>query len=134
MSEEFKVQWSISTPPAAQYAKGDMLNLRGDTVAEVEAMFDVVLANEGAFLTKATEVAALLRSHGVVTDVLQGNNDNTQGPKDSEPGGGGGATITRVCAHGKRTKRTGTNNRGAWTGWFCPLPKGDPNQCAVDWE
>lgn len=133
MSEEFKVQWSISTPPAAQYAKGDMLNLRGDTVAEVEAMFDVVLASEGAFLTKAQEVAALLRAAGVVSEGMAAPADNTQGSKDSEVGGGG-ATITRVCAHGKRVRRTGNGNRGEWAGWFCPLPKGDKNQCAVDWE
>lgn len=58
MSEEFKVQWSVSLPPAAQYAKGHMLNLRGQSVPEVEAQFDEVLS--GSFIQKATDVAALL--------------------------------------------------------------------------
>lgn len=130
MSEEFKVQWSISTPPAAQYAKGDMLNLRGDTVAEVEAMFDVVLANEGAFLAKATEVAALLRAAGVVDTVL-----SPPPPAPIQPATEStAASITHVCAHGKRTRRTGNGKKGEWAGWFCPLPKGDANQCAVVWE
>lgn len=130
MSEEFKVQWSISTPPSAQYAKGDMLNLRGDTVEEVEAIFDVVLA--GDFLTKATEVASLLRAAGVVDTVLSPPPPEPIAP-EPEPESGG-ATVTRVCPHGKRVKRTGTNDRGPWTGWFCPLPKGDANQCKVIWD
>ena len=127
MSEEFKVQWSISTPPSAQYAKGDMLNLRGDTVAEVEAMFDVVL--EGDFVTKATEVAALLRAAGAVQDGI--TVDAPAAPAKSESGA---ATITHVCSHGKRVRRSGTSKKGDWAGWFCPLPKSDANQCDVVWE
>lgn len=40
------------------------------------------------------------------------------------PAGGG-----HNCAHGAMTRRTGTSAKGPWTGFFCPLPKGDPNQC-----
>jgi hypothetical protein len=38
------------------------------------------------------------------------------------------------CHHGPKTRRTGTNARGAWVGWFCPSPKGTPDQCAPDFE
>lgn len=46
----------------------------------------------------------------------------------------GGITATPdpaapMCDHGARIKRTGTNARGAWTGWFCPLPRDSPGQC-----
>lgn len=34
------------------------------------------------------------------------------------------------CHHGARTRRTGTNARGAWVGYFCPSPKGTPDQCS----
>ncbi|HET6917269.1 MAG TPA: hypothetical protein VFH56_14340 [Acidimicrobiales bacterium] len=68
MSEEFKVQWSVSLPPAAQYAKGHMLNLRGQSVAEVESQFDQVLTGE--FIQKATDVASLLVAAGAVTEGL----------------------------------------------------------------
>lgn len=34
-----------------------------------------------------------------------------------------------TCEHGDRIKRTGTNSRGNWTGWFCPQPKGSSDQC-----
>lgn len=36
-----------------------------------------------------------------------------------------------VCKHGAMNHRTGTNkNNGApWSGYFCPSPKGTPDQC-----
>lgn len=34
-----------------------------------------------------------------------------------------------VCAHGEMTFRTGTGAKGPWKGYFCPSPKGTPNQC-----
>jgi hypothetical protein len=38
------------------------------------------------------------------------------------------------CNHGPRTRRAGTNQRGPWVGWFCPSPKGTPDQCKPDFE
>lgn len=37
-----------------------------------------------------------------------------------------------VCKHGAMTHRTGTNktNGSPWSGWFCPSPKGTPDQCS----
>jgi hypothetical protein len=35
-----------------------------------------------------------------------------------------------TCAHGDATQRKGESAKGPWTGYFCPLPKGDPAQCA----
>lgn len=41
MSDEgFKLQVSYTTPPVAQYQKGNMLNVRADTVAELAALLD----------------------------------------------------------------------------------------------
>lgn len=37
------------------------------------------------------------------------------------------------CPHGQRVKRSGTTNGRNWTGFYCPLPKGDQNQCPVVW-
>ena len=34
-----------------------------------------------------------------------------------------------TCAHGAMTFRTGTGAKGPWKGYFCPSPKGTPNQC-----
>lgn len=35
----------------------------------------------------------------------------------------------KSCAHGAMTYRSGNGAKGAWAGHFCPLQKGDPNQC-----
>jgi hypothetical protein len=43
-------------------------------------------------------------------------------PPASQPAG-------QMCQHGPRTYRTGTSARGAWQAYFCPLPKGHPDQC-----
>lgn len=44
------------------------------------------------------------------------------------------AAAGRSCAHGARTNRTGTGQRGPWSGWFCPTPKGTPGQCPPEWD
>lgn len=131
MSDEFKVQWSVSLPPAAQYAKGDMLNVRGNSVAEVDAMFDEILAPDSEFIDKASKVASFLRA-GLV--VVEGTATPAPAAAAEATGTDGPADVVRVCPHGKRVKRTGSNSRGPWVGWFCPLPKGDANQCKPDWE
>lgn len=38
-------------------------------------------------------------------------------------------TPSKNCAHGEMTYRTGNGVKGSWQGYFCPLPKGDDNQC-----
>lgn len=48
---------------------------------------------------------------------------------------GGGQSSTppgqqaKTCSHGEMTYRTGNGAKGAWAGHFCPLQKGDPQQC-----
>jgi len=33
------------------------------------------------------------------------------------------------CKHGERVRKTGTNARGAWVGWYCPQPRGAEDRC-----
>lgn len=35
-----------------------------------------------------------------------------------------------VCNHGTMIQRSGTKNGRTWTGYFCPTPKGTPDQCS----
>jgi len=128
VSDEFKVQWSVSLPPVAQYAKGHMLNLRGDTVDEVERLIDGVLENDGEFLTKAIEVGSVLL-------VAQGFNtpEPQQGEGGSSAGSSGPVDTTHVCQHGKREYKTGKGRTGEWAGWFCPRPKGAADKCDPEW-
>lgn len=116
---EYKVQWSVSLPPAAQYAKGHMLNVKGNSVAEVEELFDEILRDK--FIDKAAEVAAFLVATQVVTD--SGATGVSQSSSTQQQSSG------HTCAHGERKYVTGNGRTGAWAGYFCPLPKGDANQC-----
>lgn len=86
------------------------------------------LANLGS-LGKVVEVAELLRAAHVVAS--------------PSPAPAAGATVTQsappvssgpVCPHGARTRREGNGAKGKWVGYFCPLQKGDPNQCKPVWE
>ena len=132
MSDEFKVQWSISLPPCAQYAKGHMLNIRDETVEGVVEIFDQILAAD--FIEKAASVAALLVAANVVVQEVANEAPLTTAAVESsqqaaqqntQPQAGSG----KFCPHGQRTYRSGTSSKGAWTGYFCPLPKGSPDQC-----
>lgn len=38
------------------------------------------------------------------------------------------------CPHGERKYITGTGAKGPWAGWFCPSPRGTPNQCPPVFE
>ena len=134
MSDEFKVQWSVSLPPSAQYAKGDMLNLRGNSVEEVEGIFDEVLADASEFLQKAADVATHLRAVAAVSDGLSPTAAPAAAGENTGGGGGGSVAELRVCSHGKRTHRTGTSAKGAWSGWFCPQPKNATDKCDPIWE
>lgn len=126
MSDEFKIQWSVSLPPAEQYAKGDMLNLRGDTVEELEGMLDAVL--NGRVIDKATEAAKLLR----FAAAMKNGDVPAEGPKDEPQAEDEKPNVTnlRRCDHGKRIRRTGKRkDESTWVGYFCPAKK-----CEIDWE
>jgi hypothetical protein len=34
-----------------------------------------------------------------------------------------------TCVHGGAVQRKGESDKGPWTGYFCPQPKGSPDQC-----
>lgn len=133
MSDEFKVQWSVSLPPAAQYAKGDMLNLRGESVEEVQGIFDAILDGDSAFIASATQVGALLRAAAVVSD---GTTEAPAAPAEPPAKEVPAAGVSYMCEHGKRERRTGTKKDGTkWAGHFCPLPKErKADQCKPVWE
>lgn len=128
--DQFKVQWSVSLPPAAQYAKGDMLNIRGNSVEEVQAMFDQILQMDSEFIESASNVANLLRAAQVVTEGLSQPAAAEGGAEEGPPA----SSTGRRCKHGIRTRREGNGSRGKWVGYFCPLKKGDPDQCKPEFE
>jgi hypothetical protein len=92
------------------------------------AMLDVAQLNAVRALdsTSPTE-----QQHNAAASAVQsGLTGTAPGLGNKAPASNGGPS----CPHGARTTRNGTNSRGAWTGHFCPLPKGDPNQCKPIFE
>lgn len=65
----------------------------------------------------------------------QGQNNNGGGQQQKRqyktqdaPGGG------KTCEHGQMVFKSGTTQAGKpWKGYFCPTPKGTPDQCDVIW-
>lgn len=39
-----------------------------------------------------------------------------------------------ACAHGPMVFREGTSAKGPWKAYFCPTPKGTPNQCQAQFQ
>jgi hypothetical protein len=138
MAEDFRVQWSVSLPPAAQYAKGDMLNVRGESVEEVEALFDAIL--EDGFIGKASSVADLLRKAQVVTEAPA----RSAAPADEvgakraekEDGAPPASSTDRFCEHGKMEYKAPFTSRGGKAvsaSHNCPLGYKNPAACKTQW-
>ena len=79
MSDEFKLQWSVSLPPSAQYAKGHMMNLRANTVEEMDALLTEFLNSE--VIAKATDAAALLVGAQVVVETPASSGASSYPPR-----------------------------------------------------
>lgn len=115
-----------------------MLNLRADSSGELAAHLD------GVDVQRAVDFISTLnavQNAGPVTQPQQGVNPNSgwqpQGPSQpstpppSQPSGPPADGM--YCQHGPRRRYDGKKGNKAYTGYFCPLEKGDPNQCAPVW-
>lgn len=122
MSEDYKVQVSLSAPPPAQYAKGAMANFRGDTVEEVvdqlEKARDLSLLELASEVESVWTAAAALGAQTVNTVP----SNAAQPAQAAQPNVGQG----RFCQHGQRVRDTGIAKSGRnagnpYTRWKCPL-------------
>lgn len=123
------VQWSVSLPPAAQYAKGDMLNIKGATVEEVEAQLDAILHPESDFIQKAVDAAAGIRAAALLV-----NPTPEPAAAPQQAAASGPVQTSRMCAHGPRTRYDGSKNGRSYTAWFCSQPKGSSDQCKAEFD
>lgn len=116
--------YTVSFKAGPQY-KEALLVVRGNTVPELEENVRALIETT---LGLIAETQTLFLAAANITEAMSA--------PAAEPTSEAGATVTqiRTCAHGKRTRRNGTSARGAWVGWFCPLPKGDANQCKAEFE
>lgn len=129
-SENYNVQVSISMPPVAQFAKGDMVNIRGESAVEVKALLEEALEAD-LFETAALASKTYLAAAGLTEAPQAGSAPDKGSPKQDQSDNVVGQG--RFCDHGKRKYISGSGRKGPWAGWFCPLEKGDPNQCEPVW-
>lgn len=124
MSDDFKYQFSAKFGPNGQ----NMLNVRAETAEEFKALLaDVPVAElleSGAVLLGGTYVKEALGATAVETAAVP------QVPQQSAPAQSG---VGPACHHGTKVWREAPPGSGkTWKGWFCPSPKGTPDQCKAD--
>ena len=146
MSDSFRVQQNVKIG-------NDLINLRADSTEEFTQIAQWAVANAALFVNvqaALTSVPPALAPNVAHTQVQQEPSAFTQlaqqegfgPPQQSQQTGWGQpqqspppqfaqpATAGPTCQHGPMVHRSGNKNGRDWSGWFCPTPKGTPNQCS----
>ncbi|WP_431911625.1 hypothetical protein [Nonomuraea jabiensis] len=98
--------------------------IHSDSIEEAERSLNEA-KNLLELTAKVARFAKTLDS-GTAPAGQRGNgNGGGQRQQQSTPPG----VETKTCAHGEMTYRTGNSAKGPWAGYFCPLEKGNPDQC-----
>jgi len=101
----------------------DLFNVYANSMVE---FVDLLAELEESGITAIHSVQSKLgASHTVATARATA----TPVPQNDAPPASFTAAATKQCAHGDMVPRKGTNSRGPWRGWYCPTPKGAPDQC-----
>lgn len=119
--------------------EGDLLTIRGDSSDEfiknlvslgtIPTVANLISIIDGVAAVQATFPGSTVVETAQPTPVAPAQPFAPVAP----PTTAAPATPTGpVCKHGAMTHRTGTNktNGSPWSGWFCPSPKGTPDQCS----
>ena len=132
MSEETSVY--TGTLKASGGYDAPWLVVRADTSEEFS---DALASARSELLQDLAETADLFATAYRVVKGLNApettaavENSQQAAQQNAQPQAGSG----KFCPHGQRTYRSGHSSKGAWTGYFCPLPKGDPAQCKPEFS
>ena len=110
--------------------------IQGYTLEEyVEARNELIAEMSGD-----AEVVALARAAGTASTLIGGNTvappapatqapPTTAWPSAPVPAPAFANATVPQCQHGPRTARSGAGPKGPWRAYFCPTPKGTPDQC-----
>jgi hypothetical protein len=140
MTENWKLQVSLKTPA------GTLINVRADNPGELASELDFVITKAGQIVeaeqafTGTANVAGALGAQNIQTQAQApqqqnwGNDGYQQQPppafapqQQAAPAAPQGPAPS--CVHGQMQYRTGNGAKGPWQAYFCPTPKGTPNQC-----
>ncbi len=112
------------TPPIQLSAQYGAVTLRFYTTTEAENTLLMMRNSDDPVLKAAAE--AVSKNLNDLLNAKPGtapSSASASAPAASKP------TSDKTCPHGQRNLVTGENAKGKWVGHFCPLDKGDPNQC-----
>lgn len=129
MSETTDI-YTVSFKTGAGY-EASLVVARGNTVEELSANIDAL--TDGV-LQKVAETEILLQKAAMIAKGFDPDAAPAAAPAAPTAPPAAAPAATMTCAHGIRVRRNGTSARGAWVGHFCPLAKGDPNQCKPIFE
>lgn len=121
--------WTVQA--SYKFGNGHMLNVRAGNVTEFAELLGQVekglerIIGVGDITAAVTAAAPITQAAPAPAPVAPAT---PWTPPPAAPAAEPAASG-RMCAHGAMVQRNGVSARGPWSGWFCPLPKGDPNQC-----
>jgi hypothetical protein len=103
----FDAPWTVIHSDSVEEAKA--------TLNEAKDLFELT--------AKVAKYAKTLDS-GTAPAAPRGNGGGQARQASTPPG-----VESKSCAHGEMVYRTGNSAKGPWAGYFCPLEKGNPDQC-----
>jgi hypothetical protein len=126
--------------------KGTIVTARGDSAEELISNINALVAEGAAdaiatleqVLTGMPPVSPSASAVDTVVNALGGtvvSEAPTTGfapvppPASAAPTSAGQVS----CSHGPMIGRKGNGAKGEWKGYFCPTPKGTPDQCQPQW-
>lgn len=131
-------------------AKGTIVTARGDSAEELISNVNALVAQGAAdaiatleqVLTGAQPVPPSNTAVDIVANALGGTVISetpvvappafapVPPPASAAPPTSAGQVS---CSHGSMIGRKGNGAKGEWKGYFCPTPKGTPDQCPPQW-
>lgn len=148
MSENYAVQISIKIPHDADNYRDTLVNLRAEQPQQLEQLLSWVQGHAAEIgsavqtVRAAGGVGTAFAGAGTVTvqqeqpqqgswpqSTMQQTVPQPQAPAPQQAAGPQGPGAS--CVHGPMVYRTGTGKKGPWRAYFCPTPKGTPDQCAA---
>lgn len=126
MSDNTKLQANF------KLADGTLINVYADNAAEFDVLLGSVLNSVGQIKTVSAALSNFTANNPSVNDLISrelGGQvvDSTPAPVASAPAPSAGPNS---CRHGQMIFRESKPGAAkAWKGYFCPSPKGTPDQC-----
>lgn len=122
---------------------GDLFTVRGDTYDEFLAnLLSVSGIGTIIALTDTLEGRAMDVAVQTVQAAFPGAVPVPADPFQQWPAAATAAPVAppvapvgvgdKTCKHGVMVKRTGNGAKGEWRAFFCPTPKGTPDQCSAE--